>query len=245
MQIVEIWPNETPEPVAACLQTILDDGVSLANKPKLWATYSSMLYVLKNGIEGDFVEIGCWNGGHMIAAGLAELLLKDDDPYVKRTYHGYDTFDSGFLEVKRESFDVPTTTRDALFGKVHDEQWSDVNSVMLPTTANEARTLSLCQGYCPDIAFQVHCKDVERMSADEVNPKKISVLRLDSDFYHSTYDSLKLFYPALQTGGVILLDDYGHWEGCRRGVDDFFKDSMEKTPLWFVTNTGARAGIKI
>ena len=83
------------------------------------------------------------------------------------------------------------------------------------------------------------------MSADEFALREISVLRLDSDFYHSTYDSLALFYPALKTGGVILLDDYGHWEGCRQGVDDYFKQASVRVPLWFVTNTGARAGIKI
>jgi hypothetical protein len=29
-------------------------------------------------------------------------------------------------------------------------------------------------------------------------------------------------YPLLAGGGVLIIDDYGHWEGARRAVDEYF-----------------------
>ena len=53
-------------------------------------------------------------------------------------------------------------------------------------------------------------------------PEKISLLRLDTDFYESTKAELENLYPSLQAGGIIIIDDYGHWEGCKKAVDEFF-----------------------
>ena len=54
------------------------------------------------------------------------------------------------------------------------------------------------------------------------HPKKISLLRLDTDFYESTKAELENLYPCLQEGGIIIIDDYGHWKGCKKAVDEFF-----------------------
>ena len=53
-------------------------------------------------------------------------------------------------------------------------------------------------------------------------PKKISLLRLDTDFYESTKIELEVLYPLLVQNGVLIIDDYGYFIGCRKAVDDFF-----------------------
>ena len=55
-------------------------------------------------------------------------------------------------------------------------------------------------------------------------PKKISILRLDTDWYSSTKKELEILYPKLVKNGVIIIDDYGHWEGCRKACDQYFKN---------------------
>ena len=55
-------------------------------------------------------------------------------------------------------------------------------------------------------------------------PKKISILRLDTDFYSSTKVELNILYPRLVTGGVLIIDDYGFWKGARKAVDEYFKN---------------------
>jgi hypothetical protein len=52
--------------------------------------------------------------------------------------------------------------------------------------------------------------------------EKIALLRLDTDWYESTAHELKYLYPKLSTKGVLIIDDYGHWEGCRKAVDEYF-----------------------
>lgn len=53
-------------------------------------------------------------------------------------------------------------------------------------------------------------------------PAKISILRLDTDWYDSTKHELEHLYPLLSSGGILIIDDYGHWSGARKAVDEFF-----------------------
>ena len=53
-------------------------------------------------------------------------------------------------------------------------------------------------------------------------PETIALLRLDTDWYESTRLGLEVFYPRLSVGGVCILDDYGHWQGARKAVDEYF-----------------------
>ena len=57
-------------------------------------------------------------------------------------------------------------------------------------------------------------------------PKKISLLRLDTDFYESTKKEMEVLYPRLQNKGVLIIDDYGHWKGSKKAVDDYFKNDL-------------------
>ena len=50
------------------------------------------------------------------------------------------------------------------------------------------------------------------------------MLRLDTDWYESTLHELVELYPLLSEGGVLIIDDYGDWQGARRAVDEFFRD---------------------
>lgn len=52
-------------------------------------------------------------------------------------------------------------------------------------------------------------------------PERIAVLRLDTDWYASTRHELHHLWPRLSSGGVCIVDDYGHWAGARRAVDEY------------------------
>ncbi|MGH6877751.1 MAG: TylF/MycF/NovP-related O-methyltransferase, partial [Rhizomicrobium sp.] len=74
--------------------------------------------------------------------------------------------------------------------------------------------------------------------------KSLSYLRLDTDYFESTMVELEFLYPRLEHGGVLIIDDYGHFGGVRRAVDDFFSPHARKPLLQRVDYTG-RCGIKI
>ncbi len=74
-------------------------------------------------------------------------------------------------------------------------------------------------------------------------PQQIAVLRLDTDWYESTLCELQHLFPRLSDGGVLIIDDYGHWDGCRRAVDEYFADHQINMFLHRIDYTG-RMGIK-
>jgi hypothetical protein len=45
---------------------------------------------------------------------------------------------------------------------------------------------------------------------------------LDTDWYESSKYELEQMYDNVVIGGVIIFDDYYHWDGQRRATDDFF-----------------------
>jgi O-methyltransferase len=57
-------------------------------------------------------------------------------------------------------------------------------------------------------------------------PNRISLLRIDTDWYASTRHELIHLYPLLSPGGILIIDDYGHWQGARKAVDEYFQDEL-------------------
>ncbi len=78
----------------------------------------------------------------------------------------------------------------------------------------------------------------------ETTPHKISVLRLDTDWYESTYHELVHLFPLLSNGGILIIDDYGHWKGAKEAVDQYFKENNVKILLNRIDYTG-RIGVKL
>jgi hypothetical protein len=66
----------------------------------------------------------------------------------------------------------------------------------------------------------------------------IALLRLDGDWYESTAVCLRHLYPLVPPGGVVVIDDYGHWEGARRAVDEFVASLDEPILLSHIDYTG-------
>ena len=74
-------------------------------------------------------------------------------------------------------------------------------------------------------------------------PDDLALLRLDTDWYESTRHELEHLYPRLCDGGVLLLDDYGHWEGARRAVDEYF-EAAGRAPLLARIDYTGRVAVK-
>ena len=75
-------------------------------------------------------------------------------------------------------------------------------------------------------------------------PDQVSVLRLDTDWYESTYHELLHLYPLLSKNGFLIIDDYGYWKGAREAVEQYFGENKVKIFMNRLDNS-ARAGIKI
>jgi hypothetical protein len=52
---------------------------------------------------------------------------------------------------------------------------------------------------------------------------EIAILRLDGDWYASTSICLDYLYHQVVSGGFVIIDDYGCYEGCKKAVDEFME----------------------
>jgi hypothetical protein len=98
----------------------------------------------------------------------------------------------------------------------------DKGNVWCIANLGEVKANVLSTGY-PEAAFRFIQGDVAVTLRESV-PDVIALLRLDTDWYQSTRTSLEVLFPRLEIGGVCILDDYGHWSGARKAVDEYFQD---------------------
>jgi hypothetical protein len=179
---------------------------------RMYALYNAVRYVIYNNIEGDFVECGVWRGGSsmMIALTLNSMNINNRQLFL------YDTFE-GMSEPTENDVDFRGGHADSLLKQdVQDKQnsvWclADLQDVQnnMELTNYPVRNIKFVQG------------KVENTIPKTIS-ENIALLRLDTDWYESTAHELKYLYPKLMTKGVLIIDDYGHWEGCRKAVDEYF-----------------------
>jgi hypothetical protein len=106
---------------------------------------------------------------------------------------------------------------------------------------NDVREAVLGVGYPPERIHFVQ-GPVEETLPDHA-PDEIALLRLDTDWYASTKRELVHLYPRLASGGVLILDDYGYWQGARRAVDEYIAENDVQLLLNRIDNT-ARMALK-
>ena len=83
--------------------------------------------------------------------------------------------------------------------------------------------------------------DVLKTLNKETNlPEKIALLRLDTDWYESTKYEMNILYPRLQKDGVLLIDDYGHWQGAKKAIDEYLSEHnlTNRCLMWKTDFTG-------
>lgn len=184
---------------------------------RMYALYNAVTYIVKNNIAGSFVECGVWRGGSsmMIALTLKELGVSNRSLYL------YDTYE-GMSEPTADDVDFRGgQAKELMEQNVENKQ----NSVWCLADLNDVQNNMRSTGYPQDLVHFVKGK-VEDTIPATMPEAPIALLRLDTDWYESTAHELKYLYPLLVQKGVLVIDDYGHWEGCKRAVDEYFNGSL-------------------
>ncbi len=190
-------------------------------------------HLVSCGIKGDFVECGVWKGGSAMAAAMALLSCGD----TRRDFWLYDTY---------EGMSKPTDADVSYDGEVAEQQLQqqDIHnprSVWCYSPLEEVRNnLASIQYPTQQIHF---IKGKVEDTLPEQMPERIALLRLDTDWYESTKHELVHLYPRLISGGVLIVDDYGYWQGSRRAVDEYFEHHAPR-PLLVRIDATARIAIK-
>lgn len=194
---------------------------TMTSVERMKALHKATVYISEYHVPGDLVECGVWKGGS--AMMMATTLVAHRD--ISRNIFLYDTY-AGMTKPEAKDREIST-------GKLAMEKWKrnergEYNNwcyaalKMVKLNMNKTK-------YPPErIRF---VKGGVESTIPKISPEKISLLRLDTDWFASTYHELRYLYPLLVSGGILIVDDYGHWTGAKKAVDKYFRE--QKLPFDF------------
>jgi O-methyltransferase len=166
--------------------------------------------VLEQNVPGVFVECGVWRGGSAAIMGLA---AQNRSPI--RPLHLFDSFEGLPEPGPEDGAKAVEYSGGRSSGKL-------VSISKCQAGLELVRTFLFQQiGLNPkDVVFHAGWfSDTIPAAARQVGP--IAILRLDGDWYASTQVCLEHLYPMLSPGGVVIMDDYYCWEGCKKATDEY------------------------
>ena len=204
---------------------------TMTTPSRIYALVRAVEYISARSVPGAIVECGVWRGGSMMAVALTLLRLG----VTNRELYLFDTF-AGMTAPSEEDV-TPSGERaaDLLAEGGRDEHIWAIASL------DEVREAVLSVGY-PEERIRFVQGPVEETLPGNA-PDDIALLRLDTDWYASTKHELTHLYPRLAHSGVLILDDYGHWQGARRAADEYMAENDASLLLNRIDNT-ARIAVK-
>ncbi|MEQ8752029.1 MAG: glycosyltransferase [Coleofasciculus sp. G1-WW12-02] len=212
---------------------------TLLSEARLFSLYSLAKKVCLDDIPGNFVECGTYKGG--AAALLASVIQK----YTlrPRLLYAFDTFEGmpNPTEIDRHK-GIPANLTG--FG---------VGTLKAPIRENLDKICQLLN--VRNIVIPVQGLFCETLPEYKSVISNIAFLHADGDWYESTKEIFNTFYESVVPQGIIQVDDYGHWEGCRKAVHEFERlrgesfaiQKIDDTGVWFHKNSGIseKLGLKI
>jgi len=208
---------------------------TMTSLERVYALKTAVQYLVNNNIRGSYVECGVWKGGScmMIANTLMQLNALSEEIWL------YDTF-SGMTNPTNEDIEIETNLKGMeLLDNINKStdkfnMWAyapkDIVIKNMESTGFPTDKIKYIQGKVEETLIQHR-------------PSKIALLRLDTDWYESTKKELEDLYPLLVNGGVLIIDDYGHFEGAKKAVDEYFK-KINQYPLMHRIDYSGRLIIK-
>jgi O-methyltransferase len=199
---------------------------TMTTPPRVYALARAVEYVAAREISGAIVECGVWRGGSMMAAALTLLRLGVTD----RELYLFDTFAGMTPPTEEDVRRSGESAADLLSAE------GDDADIWAMASLDDVRNAVLGIGYPPERIHFVKGPVEETLPANA--PDKIALLRLDTDWYASTKHELVHLFPRVTRGGVLILDDYGYWQGARRAVDEYLSEHNVPLLLNRIDNTG-------
>ena len=195
----------------------ITNHISMTPQIRRYNLIQALEYIDYYKLEGDLVECGVWKGGNIV---IYKKFIEEKN--IKKNIYAFDTF---------QGMSNPDHNDYTIDGALSAQIILDKDNKKI---TNDWGVCSL-----EDVKFNIsqHTKNlnniffikgkVEETLLNKTNiPEKISILRLDTDFYQSTKAELEILYDKVCKGGVIIIDDYGHWSGSKKAVDEFFREKF-------------------
>lgn len=206
---------------------------TMTSEARCYALYRAVRYIIENNVLGDFVECGVWRGG---SAMLMARVLQEYGAG-NRALYLYDTY-AGMSEPTDEDKKASGKggSAAATWQALQKPEYNDWCYAGLEEVRENVRKVKY-----PDTKTHFIKGDVAD-TLKQKTPERIAILRLDTDWYESTKLELEVLFPKLTKGGVLIIDDYGSWQGAKKAVDEY--PEIKHLLLNRIDNTGM-IGVKI
>jgi len=166
--------------------------------------------VVRKGLKGDIVECGIAAGANLAAMVLGLRAIGG-----KNKPYGYDSFEGIQLAGKND-------TEQAGIGKImHDVNVPESELLVSSgvTVHDELSVITNLTKWIGEVGWELVSGWVQHTIPNDYH-KSIAVLRLDMDVYDPTMHVLKHFYPIVESGGFVIIDDWG-LTGVRKAVQEY------------------------
>jgi len=227
------FPSELSPDEKKIIRYVLENKLTMVSFERAVSTGLAVKHVVKKEVEGDFVECGVWRGGNsMIAAEIIRLNGSNKKVWL------YDTF-SGMTQPTEKDKDMSGSSALEKFKTLPRNLESRFWGI---SNIEEVKAGFASLNLLGDNLKFVMGDVLHTLNEDSKLPERISVLRLDTDWYESTLKELEVLYPRLTRNGILIIDDYGDWTGSRAAVEDYFSKVGNKPFLLPIS--GSRIAVK-
>jgi hypothetical protein len=187
---------------------------TMSGPARLRALYEAVEHVCAAGIPGNIMECGAARGGSSALLGIA---LRNTAS--SRTLWVLDTF---------EGIPAPTSADP-------DQEIAAHYTGSFCGNMEDVASLLDRVGILPKAHL---IKGRFEETVPQIDPGPLAVLHIDGDWYGSVRVCLEYLYDRVVPGGIIQFDDYGHWQGARKAVDEFLAVREISQPLRYIDYTG-------
>lgn len=232
----EEWRRHDSAEARECIEVIRQN--TMVTHEALLSLFEQVAFFEKNKLSGSLVECGVWKGGCVGLMALANLKYGSS----RRHIHLFDAFqeicepdasvdgERAVREVREWSRDGGASGRLKPLTGVYDRFGG-------PGTILENKELLERKIGYPSQFLHYHVGWFQdTLPMDGVSVGDIAILRLDGDWYASTKVCLAHLYDRVVRGGIVVVDDYGAYEGCQKAVDEFLEKLSTPVFLSYVTN---------
>ena len=208
---------------------------TMTSHERLVSLIRAIDYIEDNKIDGSIVECGVWRGGSIMAAALR----LNEKGNTSRHIYLYDTYEGMTEPTENDKDFLGMSAKNIL--KEQNKDKTTAESAWCKASLEDVKSNFATTGYPQSNVNFIKGKVEQTIPA--ILPLQIAILRLDTDWYESTKHELNFLFPLLVKGGVIIIDDYGYWQGAKQAVDEYFGNHKIQLLLSRVDYTG-RIGIK-
>ncbi len=203
---------------------------TMTSDERLQALVDAVRYCVRRGVPGAFAECGVWRGGSV----LAMILTLQEEGAADRDIFLFDTFEGMTAPTEHDVSDLDPPALET-WRAADGKPWAELFDAAIFNEDQVRETLRTA-GYADERLHFVRGPVEETLPQNA--PGELALLRLDTDWYESTRHELEHLYPRLSDGGVLIIDDYGHWDGARRAVDEYFRRQAAPLLLNRIDYTG-------